>query len=176
MWGGGATGSRSWRQVYPIPRPSMPSCLSTRPVRAIQGMAMTNSARRHATRVANSRPLEVLTRIGFVGYGLLHLAIAWLAVQLVVGHQPGETDQSGAFATLAQQPLGRFLLVVVVIGLLAMAVWQLLLAAVGHRNERGMSRTFERVASLARTVVYLALAWTAYRVLTGTPTSSAAPR
>jgi hypothetical protein len=134
---------------------------------------MTNSARRQATRVANSRPLEMLTRTGFIGYGLLHLAIAWLAVQLVVGHQPGETDQSGAFATLAQQPLGRFLLVVVVIGLLAMSVWQLLLAAVGHRSERGKSRTFERVASLARTAAYLALAWTAYRVVTGTPTSSA---
>ena len=136
-------------------------------------MTVTNHARREATRVATSRPLEILTRVGFVGYGLLHLAVAWLAIQLVIGHQPGETSQSGAFQTLAGQPLGRFVLIVVVIGLAAMAVWQALLAAVGHRSETGAERTFERVASVGRTVVYAALAWTALRVLTGTPTSSA---
>ena len=136
-------------------------------------MTVANSARRQATRVASSRPLEVLTRIGFVGYGLFHLLVAWLAVQLVIGHQPGETSQSGAFATLARQPFGRFLLIVVAIGLVAMAVWQALLAAVGHRGQQGRSRTFERLISLGRTVVYAFLAWTAYRVVTGNPTSSA---
>jgi len=64
-------------------------------------------------------------------------------------------------------------LIVVVIGLAAMAVWQALLAAVGHRSETGRSRTFERVASVGRTVIYAGLAWTAFRVLTGNPTSSA---
>jgi hypothetical protein len=132
-------------------------------------MTVTNSARR----VATSRPLETLTRVGFVGYGLLHFAVAWLAIQLVVGHQAGETDQSGAFATLAGQPFGRFLLIVVIVGLAAMAVWQLLLAAVGHRAEHGKARTFERVASLGRTIAYAFLGWTAYSVVAGTPTSSA---
>jgi hypothetical protein len=123
--------------------------------------------------MARSRPLEALTRIGFVGYGLLHLAVAWLALQIALGKPTGESDQAGAFRTLAGQPFGRFLLIVIVVGLAAMAVWQLLLAAVGHQAERGKARTFERLASLARTVVYAALAWTAYRVLIGVPTSSA---
>jgi hypothetical protein len=136
-------------------------------------MTAANSARRHANRVARSGALEALTRVGFVGYGLLHLAVAWLAIQLVIGHQSGETNQSGAFQTLAGQPFGRFLLVVVVVGLAAMAVWQLLLAFVGHREERGFSRTAERVASAARTVVYAALALTAYKVVVRTPTSNA---
>jgi uncharacterized protein DUF1206 len=136
-------------------------------------MTVANSARRQATRVASSRPLEVLTRVGFVGYGLFYLVMAWLAVQLVIGHQPGETSQSGAFATLASHPAGRFLLIVVAVGLVAMSVWQLLLAAVGHRAEQGRSRTFERLISLGRTVLYAFLAWTAYRVVTGNPTSSA---
>jgi hypothetical protein len=54
-----------------------------------------------------------------------------------------------------------------------MAAWQLLLAFIGHREERGFSRTAERVASAARTVVYAALAATAYKVVVGTPTSNA---
>jgi hypothetical protein len=62
---------------------------------------------------------------------------------------------------------------VTVIGLAARAAWQLLLAFIGHREERGFSRTAERVASAARTVVYTALAWTAYKVVVGRPTSNA---
>jgi hypothetical protein len=136
-------------------------------------MTVANRARHGAWRVATSRPLEALTRIGFVGYGLLHLAVAWLAVQLALGRPAGDSDQAGAFRTLAGQPFGRFLLIVVTVGLAAMAVWQLLLAAVGHQVEQGLWRTAERLASLGRTIVYTALAWTSYRVLTGTPTSSA---
>jgi hypothetical protein len=136
-------------------------------------MTATNTARRNAWRVATSRPLIVLTRVGFVGYGLLHLAVAWLAIQLALGRQTGESDQAGAFRTLAGQPFGRFLLIVVVVGLAAMALWQLLLAAVGHREEHGANRVAERLASLGRTVIYTALALTAYRVVTGVPTSSA---
>jgi hypothetical protein len=136
-------------------------------------MTVTNNARQQATKVARSGALEALTRAGFVGYGLLHLAIAWLAIQLVIGHAPGETDQSGAFQTVVHQPFGRFLLALVAIGLAAMALWQLLLAAVGHRDERGKARTFERLASAGRTLIYSALAWTALRIVLGAPTSSA---
>ncbi len=134
-------------------------------------MTVANSARSSARRVATSRPLETLTRIGFVGYGLLHLAVAWLAIQLALGKPTGESDQAGAFRTLAGQPFGRFLLIVVTIGLAAMAIWQLLLAAAGHQAER--HRTLERLASLGRTIIYAALAWTSYMVVAGVPASSA---
>src|SRR5690349_20728274 len=135
-------------------------------------MTAVHTARRTAERAARSNALELLTRIGFVGYGLLHLAVAWLAAQIAFGH-PAEGDQGGAFQYLAEKPFGRFLLVVIVVGLAAMAVWQLLLAAVGHRAERGWSRTGERAGSAARAVIYAALAWTAYKVIAGSPTSNA---
>ncbi|GII26203.1 DUF1206 domain-containing protein [Planosporangium mesophilum] len=136
-------------------------------------MTVVHSARRTAHRAARSDILEVLTRIGFVGYGLLHLTVAWIAAQIALGHPTGEGDQAGAFRYLAEQPFGRFSLMVSVVGLAAMAVWQLLLAFVGHRQERGFSRTAERVASAVRAVVYAGLAWTAYKVVVGSPTSQA---
>jgi hypothetical protein len=136
-------------------------------------MTAVHSARRTAQRAARSDALELLTRIGFVGYGLLHLAVAWLAAQIALGRPAGAGDQAGAFGYLAAQPFGRFPLVMIIIGLTAMAVWQLLLAAVGHRAERGFSRTAERVASAARTVIYAALAWTAYKVVAGSSPSNA---
>jgi hypothetical protein len=136
-------------------------------------MTVAHTARRTARRAARSGSLETLTRVGFVGYGLLHLAVAWLAIQIALGHPTGEGDQAGAFRYLADQPFGRFVLIVTVLGLAAMAVWQLLLAFIGHREEHGFSRTAERVASAARTVIYGALAWTAYEVVVGSPTSHA---
>lgn len=136
-------------------------------------MTVVHSARRTARQVARSSALETLTRVGFLGYGLLHLAVAWLAVQIAIGRTIAEGDQAGAFRYVAEQPLGRFVLIVTIVGLAAMALWQLLLAAVGHREERGLSRHAERVASACRTVIYAALAWTAYRVVAGTPTSNA---
>jgi hypothetical protein len=137
-------------------------------------MTAVHSARRTARRAARSGALEALTRVGFIGYGLLHLAVAWLAVQIALGHPGGDGDQSGAFRYLAARPFGRVLLVVIIIGLAAMAVWQLLLAAIGHRAERGFARIAERLASLARTVIYAGLALTAYHVVEGAPASNAA--
>jgi Domain of Unknown Function (DUF1206) len=136
-------------------------------------MTAVHTARRTARRAARSDLLEVLTRVGFVGYGLLHLAVAWLAIQIALGHPAAESDQGGAFQYLATKPFGRFLLVVVAIGLAAMALWQLLLAAIGHRAERGFSRTAERLASAGRTVIYAALAWTAWKVVEGAAPSNA---
>jgi hypothetical protein len=136
-------------------------------------MTVAHSARRTARQVARSSALETLTRVGFIGYGLLHLAVAWLAVQIALGHTGAEGDQAGAFRYVAGQPFGRFVLVVTVVGLAAMALWQLLLAAIGHREERGFARIAERVASACRAVIYAALAWTAYRVVAGTPPSNA---
>jgi len=136
-------------------------------------MTVAHSARRTASRVSDSKPLEYLTRTGFIGYGLVHLAFAWLALQIALGHPSDEGDQSGAFRQLEQEPFGRVLLVITTVGLLAMAVWQLLEAAVGHQAEQGRRRVAERVVSLARTVTYLFLAWTGFRILTGNQVSSA---
>jgi hypothetical protein len=136
-------------------------------------MTMTHSARQTAQRAAHSDVLEVLTRTGFVGYALFHLTVAWLALQIALGHPAGSGDQSGAFQTLVGYPFGMALLIVVIVGLAAMALWQLLLAAVGHQGEQGRARTFERLASAGRVIIYGGLAWTAGQIVAGAATSSA---
>ena len=134
---------------------------------------MTSRAEATATRAARGRPLKALARAGFVGYGIVHLLFAWLALQIAFGQPADEGDQSGALRTLAAQPLGKVLVVAVAVGLVAMALWQASEAAIGHREERGRDRVTERLASAGRTVVYLYLAWTCYKVVSGASTSSA---
>jgi len=136
-------------------------------------MTAVGMAERGARRATRNRVLVGLTRMGFIGYGVLHLAVAWIAVQLALGNGGEEGDQAGAFRTLAGQPFGRFILVVTIVGLAAMTIWQVLLAGFGHRDKRGAGRAFERVASGARAVVYAVLAYTAGKVVAGAPSNSA---
>jgi hypothetical protein len=126
-----------------------------------------------AHRATQSDLFKNLTKVGFIGYGLLHLALAWVAAQIAFGEGGQEGDQSGAFQKLAEQPFGKVLLWFVLICLVALAVWQAALAIWGHRDVQGKERIWERVASAARVVIYTVLAWTAGRVVTGAPSSSA---
>jgi hypothetical protein len=139
-----------------------------------EAVTTTATVRRSARRASDSTWLEYLTRAGLVGYGLLHLAIAWLAVQIAANRGARGADQAGAFRLIRHQPLGTALLIVIAVGLAAMAVWQLLLAAFGHRQYQGKRRIFERIASGGRVVAYVFLCWTAVKVLRGSSTSSAA--
>jgi hypothetical protein len=133
---------------------------------------MTSHVAQSARRTAHSGLLEAITRIGFVGYGLFHLAITWLAIQIAIHRSSGEASQTGAFRLLERQPAGHGLLVVIAIGLGAMALWQLLLAAVGHTQYAAGRRTAERLASVGRVVVYGFLLWTDVRVLNGSAGSA----
>jgi hypothetical protein len=104
---------------------------------------------------------------------VVHLLVAWLALQIAFGRPAGAGDQGGALYRLAGQPFGRYLVIAISVGLAAMALWQALEAAVGHRIDRGTERTLERVASAGRAVVYAYLAWTAAKVVTEAKSSSA---
>ena len=67
-------------------------------------MSATQNVRSSASRAADSKPLEYLARGGFVGYGVIHLLFAWLALQVALGDSSGESDQSGALQTIGAQP------------------------------------------------------------------------
>jgi hypothetical protein len=135
--------------------------------------SLPSQAHGAASRAAESTWLEHLTRAGLVGYGIIHLLFAWLVVQIAFGGSPADGDQSGALHTLAEQPFGTFLIAVIVIGLIAMTIWQILEAAVGHRAEQGRHRVYERIASAGRAAFYLYFAWTGIKVLRGKGSSSA---
>jgi hypothetical protein len=136
-------------------------------------MSLPSQARSAASRTANSTWLEHLTRAGLVGYGIIHLLFAWLILQIAFDGSSTDGDQSGALHDLAEEPFGTFLIVAIVIGLIAMTIWQILEAAVGHRAERGRDRLYERIVSAGRAAFYLYFCWTGSKVLQGKKASSA---
>jgi hypothetical protein len=135
--------------------------------------AATSHVRSTASRAADSKPLEYLARAGFVCYGVIHLLFAWVALQVAFGNSAQESDQSGALQKLAAQPLGKTLVIIVVVGMVALAVWQAFEAAIGESGPQDKEAIAERVISGIRAIVYLWLAWTGVKVIRGASTSQA---
>jgi hypothetical protein len=136
------------------------------------------SAAAAADEAGDSDSLENLARVGLIAYGVVHLLVAWLAIQLAWFDAGGKSaDQSGAMSTLAESPIGKPLLWVVAVGLIALAVWQ---AAEVLRWRRGWSASGKtRVKALRKSgnalvkaAIYIALAVLAIRYATGGGQSS----
>ncbi len=111
--------------------------------------------------------LDHAVRVGLVAYGLVHLLIGWLAVQLALGDREGEASAKGALSELSQQPFGGTLVWAVAIGMLLLVVWRLIEAAFGHREERDATRLRKRLGSVLKAAIYGALGLTALNVAIG---------
>ena len=131
----------------------------------IRSEDLGDKARREGEDVAGSKPLGWLARAGLVARGLVYLIIGVLALKLALGDGGKATNQQGALKTIADQPFGKTLLVLVAIGLAGYALWRLVRAAVGHGAEQRDSG-FDRVAALASGIAYGILCVTAVEILT----------
>jgi hypothetical protein len=67
--------------------------------------------------------IEWLARIGYAVRGLLYITVGVLAVELALGQGGAATDKNGAIDAIGGQPFGKFLLVVVVVGLVGYSLW-----------------------------------------------------
>jgi hypothetical protein len=116
---------------------------------------------------APGRVVDVLGRIGLVGYGVVHLVVAWLALQVAFGVPDAPPDAGGAVGTIARTPGGAVALAVAAIGLLAFALWQITAAAIGFRWVSGGERMRKRVGAVAKSIAMTALAVIVIDYLTG---------
>jgi len=110
---------------------------------------------RQADRTArHSDTVSWLVRIGLGGYGLVHLLVAFVAIELVLGPNVGSATGKGALAQLARDTLGRVALGVLAIAFAVLVVWQLVTAIVGYRDQEGLRRHLLRVGAVCRAVAY----------------------
>ncbi len=116
--------------------------------------------------VEQSTAFEVLSRAGFAARAAIYAVIGVLAIKLAVGSGGKTTDQSGALKTIAHQPLGEVLLILVAIGLAGYSLWRLSHAALGHGREKSDS-SFDRVAALGSGIAYGIICAIAVEILLG---------
>lgn len=121
-----------------------------------------------ASRAGDHPVIEWGARLGYVAVGLIHLVIAWLGIKVAwgIGDGSDSADTSGALNTIARSGTGPILLWICVVGFLLLAVWQVSEAAVRFQD------TGDRVKAAAKAVLYLAFAWTTFKVTTQGSTGS----
>jgi uncharacterized protein DUF1206 len=117
-------------------------------------------------KVARSRGFEWLGRAGFVARGVIYGIIGILAIKVALGAGGTTTNQQGALKTIAHQPFGKVLLILVAVGLAGYALWRLVHALLGHGPEDSDSG-FDRVAALGSGIVYAGLCAIAIEILLG---------
>jgi hypothetical protein len=109
---------------------------------------------------------RILIMVGLCAFGLVHLVIGALAIQLSLGGRQ-DTSQQGALSEVAKQPFGGIALWAVAIGLFALVIWRVTDAAIGYTWHDKPKRTARRLAAVGQAIVYLALGIASIRIVTG---------
>ena len=138
-------------------------------------MTATSRARAAERRARRSDVLAWAVRAGLVGYGLLHLLVAWVALRLTFSSYGGQVTGRGALAQLAVNTSGLLALGALSVGFGALVLWQLIAAAVGYRRHHTWLRAGERLAALGRAVVYGYLCFAAARLALDSDAGSSSP-
>lgn len=141
---------------------------------SVQGVEPVDEAREKGEGFADSQAFEWLARGGLVARGAIYAVIGILAIKLALGDGGKTTDQNGALQTIARQPFGKALLVVVTIGLAGYAIWRLLRAAIG-RGPESSDDTKDRLDGAWSGISYALLCVTAVSILIGSGGSSGSP-
>lgn len=127
-----------------------------------------NAAADTAESVHRSGWLDHAIRAGLVAYGVVHLLVALLAVQLAFGEKEDSASNSGALHYLAEQPFGEVLVWGVAVGMLLLVIWRVLEFAFGYPEESDDKKRWrKRATSLGKAVIYGALGWSAVKVAFG---------
>ena len=110
--------------------------------------------------------LDHAVRVGLVAYGVVHLMLGYLAVQLALGGRNEDASAKGALQELARHTGGTVLVWAIAVGMLLLVLWRLVEAGFGHREEEGKDRVRKRLVSLGKGVIYGALGVSALKVAT----------
>jgi hypothetical protein len=135
---------------------------------------------RPTLRLARSESLHWLVRVGFLARAITYGVIAGLTAALALGIEvrPASANPQGALAVICGAPLGRLMLAIISVALLAYAIWKLGQTVRGRGPEGGGGPGVrKRLASLGGGLIYLAFFAVSIAVLTGnTGNGSRQPR
>ena len=102
-------------------------------------------------RAGKSPWVERLGRVGLVAKGVMYGVIGILAIKVALGGREESPDRQGALRTIAEQPFGKGLLVLLALGLAGYALWRLAQAFLDRDDEgEGLKGLAKRAGALGR--------------------------
>jgi hypothetical protein len=124
-------------------------------------------------RAGKSPWVERFGRVGLVAKGVLYAVVGILAINVARGGREESPDKGGALRTIAEQPFGKALLILLALGLAGYALWQLALAVLDRENEgEGPKGLAKRGGALARAGWYGVLCGLTLSTLVGNGSGS----
>ena len=133
---------------------------------------LTDRAEGVGQQAQQSEWMDKAIRVGLVAYGVVHLLVGWLALQLAFGESEGKASNKGAMQELAQQPFGEVLVWAIAIGMFLLVLWRGLETFVGHQDkDEGADRWKARAVSAMKAIIYAAVGITALNVVIGAKSS-----
>ncbi|TDV56255.1 DUF1206 domain-containing protein [Actinophytocola oryzae] len=133
-----------------------------------------NKSKVKSREVTTSAAFQFVARLGLVAYGVVHLLVAWLAVQVALGDLDGggvgKADKTGALQSISANTGGDVLLWLIAVGLGVSTLWQLVEAVTGDRS--GKQARLLRMMNLGEAVLFGYLAFSAGKLAAGSPASS----
>lgn len=127
------------------------------------------SQAKHATKRTASNPwLEFLERAGYVVRGVLYAMMGALALGLALGFGGTATDPTGTVVILTKFPVGKVLLIAIIIGLGAYAIWGFVRAIFDplHRG-RDAGGIMQRLGFAWSGIAYASITLFAMKLLVG---------
>lgn len=131
------------------------------------GDADSPDAEEAGRKVQQNPVYQAFVTVGLIAYGIVHLLIAWISLQIAWGGSNQQASNTGALQELAEKPGGNIILAVCAVGLFMLVVWQLIEAAIGHTHVEGKKRLVKRLASVGKAVTYGVIGFTAAKVALG---------
>lgn len=105
-----------------------------------------------------------LAPVGLVGKGLLYLSLGFIAINVALGDSDSQdTSKSGAIERVAEAPFGKFLMIVLSVGLVALVLWKAKQAIAGDSVDG--SEATDRAKYAVKAFVYAGSAVTAVTIL-----------
>ena len=107
-----------------------------------------------------SRNLHFIARAGYAARGIIYLIVGALAALAALGRGGETTDSRGALSEVMGAPFGKFLLIMIALGLLGYAAWRLVQALLDpdHHGTEAKGIVI-RVALAVSAVIHVGLAF-----------------
>jgi Domain of Unknown Function (DUF1206) len=121
-----------------------------------------------AKRAGKSPWVERAGRLGLVAKAAIYGLIAGLALAIPLGLGGKAADRGGALQTVARQPFGEAMLVLLAIGFVGYALWRFTQAFLDREDEGSDLKAIgKRAGYVGRGVIYALLSFSAFAVAVG---------
>lgn len=116
----------------------------------------------------NKSLIEQIARFGYASKGVVYLIVGLLAMPITLGIGDRGASTSNALQVIVTQPLGKFLLTVVAVGLISYAVWRFIQAFLDPEHQSSnIKRLAPRLGYAISGISYTSLAITAVEIIVG---------